>query len=192
MSTSVPRQVAIYLLYSPCDVECVDSISHEIGTWFCCALFCCACIINLWWINLIYLPISFRVASLALGQSYSASAATLKGMGKVDQYQITMKCNNTWSLCIILGMYVCHNHVFRSPQISDVITYKWPDHWFLAPNASYHHCWLLGKMRPPMAFVDLGGSGFRNKAIGTETKRSWHIIFWVVEQLWPPSVSSLT
>ena len=39
--------------------------------------------------QLIYLSISFRVASLALGQSYdcpSASEATLRDMGKTDQY----------------------------------------------------------------------------------------------------------
>ena len=42
----------------------------------------------------IHLPISFRVVSLALGQSYdcpSASKATLKDMGKTDQYLNTAK-----------------------------------------------------------------------------------------------------
>ena len=37
-----------------------------------------------WYIDVIYLPISFRVASLSLGQSYdcpSASEVTLKDMG---------------------------------------------------------------------------------------------------------------
>ena len=44
-------------------------------------------VINHYWINMMYLPISFRVASLALGQSYdcpSASEATLKDMDEID------------------------------------------------------------------------------------------------------------
>ena len=42
------------------------------------------------WICVIYLPILFRVTSLALGQSYdcpSASEVTLKDMGEIKDYQ---------------------------------------------------------------------------------------------------------
>ena len=75
------------------------SISHKIRTWFCCALFCCGYIIGYLLIYVIHLLISFRVASLALGQSYSASEVTLKDMGKMNQHQTTTKHNKaqiTW------------------------------------------------------------------------------------------------
>ena len=62
------------------------SISNDICTQFCCALF---------WLYLssqltqfVYLPIFFSVVSLALGQSYdcpSASEWSLKNMGEIDQ-----------------------------------------------------------------------------------------------------------
>ena len=46
------------------------------------------------WIQVIYLSIFFRVASLALGQSYdcpSAIEVTLKNMGKINLYSTTTK-----------------------------------------------------------------------------------------------------
>ena len=67
-------------------------------------------IIGSWWIHVDYLPTSFRVGSLALGQSYdcpSASEATLKDMGIIGMYETTAKQNtksvyNYWDvLCII-------------------------------------------------------------------------------------------
>ena len=45
-------------------------------------------------IPMMYLPMSLRVTSLALGQSYdcpSASGATLKDMGKINHYQAQTK-----------------------------------------------------------------------------------------------------
>ena len=48
------------------------------------------------WIYLINLPISFRVASLALGQSYdcpSASEVTLKDVGHIDHFKPQQKEN---------------------------------------------------------------------------------------------------
>ena len=47
-------------------------------------------------IFVMYFPISFRIASLALGQSYdcpSAREVTLKDMGKIGWYITTTKCN---------------------------------------------------------------------------------------------------
>ena len=63
---------------------------HKISTRLCCVFLCCNLINCNLWINLVCLPISFRVASLAPGQSYgqlydcpSASKVTLKHMGKL-------------------------------------------------------------------------------------------------------------
>ena len=75
-----------------------------------------------WWIYMVYLPISFRVASLALGQSYdcpSASEATLIDMDKTNQYQTTAKHNKTWTLCIILGI----NYFHKIQSFAAFITY---------------------------------------------------------------------
>ena len=58
---------------------------------------------------MIVCSISFRVDSLALGQSYncpSASEVTLKDMGKTDKSQTTTKHNKAWILCMILGKYL--------------------------------------------------------------------------------------
>ena len=44
---------------------------------------------------MVYLPVSFRVTSMALGQSYdcpSASEVTLSDMDKINQYQPTTTC----------------------------------------------------------------------------------------------------
>ena len=61
--------------------------------------------------HVICLPISFMVASLALGQSYdcpSASEETMKDMGKIDQNQATTKHNRAQIMCLILWMhYIC-------------------------------------------------------------------------------------
>ena len=75
---------------------------------FCCALFCCVYFDNSLWIHVIYLPIFFRVASLALGQSYdcpSASEGTLKDMGKTiwtKPQQHTTAHNKMLTIYIIL------------------------------------------------------------------------------------------
>ena len=54
-----------------------------------------------WWFQMVCLPISFRVASLALGQHFpSASEATLNDMGKVNQYQITKKKKKKHKICV--------------------------------------------------------------------------------------------
>ena len=51
---------------------------------------------------------SFRIASLALGQSYdcpSASEVTLKDMGKMCWHLTTIKHNKLWTVHILHGMY---------------------------------------------------------------------------------------
>ena len=61
-----------------------------------------------WWIHELYLPIFFRVASLALGQSYdcpSASEVTLNDMIKIDHQLLITKLSNADTICIICGMY---------------------------------------------------------------------------------------
>ena len=68
---------------------------------------CCGYIISFHWMYMIYLPISFSVTSLTLGQSYdcpSASEVTLKDVGKINKYQTTRKHNKTDNKKIILGM----------------------------------------------------------------------------------------
>ena len=55
-------------------------------------------------IHIMYLPISFRVTSLALGQSYdcpSGSKVTLKDMGKSDSIKTQQSINhvdNSWDV----------------------------------------------------------------------------------------------
>ena len=59
---------------------------------FCCFLFCGEHIMSSWRIYMIHSPISFRVASLVLGQSYDcpiSSEVTLWDMEKSDWYQST-------------------------------------------------------------------------------------------------------
>ena len=67
----------------------VCSTSHKICIF-------CGYIINCLWIYVIYLPISFRVASLALGQydCPGASEETLQDVGKVDLYKKTQQTDN--------------------------------------------------------------------------------------------------
>ena len=51
---------------------------------------CFGYIITIYWIFVMYLPTSFRVTSMALGQSYdcpSACEVTLKDRGKIDLHQ---------------------------------------------------------------------------------------------------------
>ena len=75
-------------------------------------------LIHLKYICMIYLPISFRVTSLALGQSYcpSASEVTLKDMGKIDN--INPQPNTIWLhiMCIIIGMYSVANGALYYPM----------------------------------------------------------------------------
>ena len=57
-----------------------------------------------WGIHVIYLPIFFKIISLALGKSYdcpSASEATLKEMGRISQCLTTTKYNKAQKLYII-------------------------------------------------------------------------------------------
>ena len=61
---------------------------------FCFVLFCFGYVTGSQWIHVVYLLISFRVTSLALGQSYdcpSASEVTLKDMDTINLYQTTTK-----------------------------------------------------------------------------------------------------
>ena len=89
------------IILSRCGYLMTYSLSHEICIQFCHAWFCCHYVISSWRIVVVYLPISFRVTSLALGQSYdcpSISEVTLKNMGKIQH-------NKTWAICVFLGMY---------------------------------------------------------------------------------------
>ena len=64
--------------------------------------------------------ISFRVTSLALGQSYdcpSASEITLKNMGNTDQYKITPKAL-VWTFPIFLGVFCSSNAQLHQMNIS--------------------------------------------------------------------------
>ena len=58
-----------------------------------------------WWIHTMYLPISFRVPSLALGQYIcpGASEETQKDIGKTDLCPTTTNHNKAWTMYIILG-----------------------------------------------------------------------------------------
>ena len=61
-------------------------------------------------------PISFRVTSLALGQSYdcpSASEVTLKDAGKIGQNLMTTKQNIVWVLAITLKQFNLSGAVAR-------------------------------------------------------------------------------
>ena len=83
-------------------------MSHKIYTQFCCAILCCGFIISSLWCHMIYLPIFFRVTSLALGQSWdcpSASEVTLKDMGKINLYLTTREHKKLQTLYIIPGIY---------------------------------------------------------------------------------------
>ena len=79
------------------------------------------------WICGIHLPLYFRVALLALGQSYdcpSASEVTLKDSGKITCTKPKAKPNkaqinclhSSWDVCIIIGMYYKYAIVIQ----------KWP------------------------------------------------------------------
>ena len=85
------------------------NISHEMCTWFSCAFVCLLRLCNCKeWIPMVYLPMSFRVTSLPLGQPYiapcSAIEITLKNEGKFDQYQANTKHDRVETLCVILGV----------------------------------------------------------------------------------------
>ena len=82
--------------------------------YFCLTLFCCGYSISYKWIQVVCLPQSFRVASLALGQSYdcpSANEATLKDMGKIYKYQTTTKHTKAKALHIISSTQVSDSHL---------------------------------------------------------------------------------
>ena len=69
------------------------SISHKICTLFSCVLFCYSYIISSLWM---YIKISLRITSLALGQSYdcpSASEEILIAMGEMDWITQNTVCN---------------------------------------------------------------------------------------------------
>ena len=72
---------------------------------------------------LMYLLISFRVASLAQGQSYDclcASEVTLNDMGNIHHYQFTIKHDKTWCVEYLLACNVYHNYI-----IPDILHWTW-------------------------------------------------------------------
>ena len=61
---------------------------------------------------MVYLSIFFRIASLALGQSYdcpSASEVTLKDMGKIVEHLSRIEHNKALTMCVIFGMCIYQN-----------------------------------------------------------------------------------
>ena len=105
----------------------ISSMSHQLCTGFCSAFFCFSLQYGISSYGfMIYLLIFFRVASLALGQSYdcpSASEATLKDMTKLAQYPTTTKHNQAWTMYIILGMYCTQT---QSPSYTRATPGTWP------------------------------------------------------------------
>ena len=100
-----------------------QSISHKIWTGFCFVLLCISMyyyvVVDLQFlgIHMIHLPISFRVTSLPLGQSYdcpSASEVTLKDLSKIDRYQTPAKRKKAWNMYIV-------NPFMKMPLISRFI-----------------------------------------------------------------------
>ena len=88
----------------------VPRLSHKI----CTVAFCCSCIIISWFAGFFFLPISFRVTSLALRQSYdclSASEVTLKDMGKIRHLTKTKhkSCAYFLDFFYMTCMYMCIN-----------------------------------------------------------------------------------
>ena len=86
---------------------------------------------NCWLIPVAFLPIVFRVPSLALGQSYdcpTASEVTLKDISKINQCQFMTKHNKAQTECLFLGVYlklILHiNCGFRSSKL-----FCWLTHW---------------------------------------------------------------
>ena len=90
------------------------------------------------------LLIFFRVASLALGQSYdcpNASESALKLRSKIGQFQATTKHNILWTMHIFLGMYYKSliEYLRRCDCISSTLHRT---HWsdvLCAPRAHYNN-----------------------------------------------------
>ena len=104
--------IVYWCIYASLGLDELSQLKREyicgIYSWFYFALFCHDFIIKTYWFPVIHLTISFRVTSLALGQSYdcpNAGEVTLKYIGKINWYQIKTKHNKAWTVCIILGMY---------------------------------------------------------------------------------------
>ena len=77
-----------------CKKQIIYSISHEICTQIWYALLHCCFTINLQWIHARYLPIFFRVVTLASRQSYGCSSVnkmTLKDIGTIASHQMTIR-----------------------------------------------------------------------------------------------------
>ena len=72
------------------------------------ALLCHGYIISCWWICAVSLPLSIRVATLALGQSHDcprASEVTLKDRSKMDYDIISVHYKVwTWNMGLFIGM----------------------------------------------------------------------------------------
>ena len=99
------------------------------------------CFVLLWsyhhflWINVVYLPISSRVTSLALGQSYdcpSATDVTLKDMVEVNQHQTPQQNTNrtciihgtysTWLLCQTWALWCGVTYLVIAPELKHIVT----------------------------------------------------------------------
>ena len=104
---------------------------HKICTWYSCSLFCCGYIINSSWILVIGLPIFFRVASLALGQSYdcpSASEVTLRDMRKINPYQTITKQGIPCVYTLECTLFILNDSF---PKRTQIILNKLFTHWSL-------------------------------------------------------------
>ena len=96
----VSHWLSLYLIFS-------SSTSHRICPWFCCALFCCGYITNALWIDLIHLPISFRVTSLPLEQSYDYGIHITYPTGQSYDYRIHITYPTGQSYDCPVGYVIC-------------------------------------------------------------------------------------
>ena len=86
---------------------------------------------------MVSLPISFRITSLALGQSYdcpSANEVTLKDMGKINQLSATTQHDQASTMCICHEMFC---RIFIQCSINRQI---------LVLTETKVHCYVHGKM----------------------------------------------
>ena len=100
----------IWLLKGVVKMSQLQTITRHNKAWTVCIIIGTKNLVTIseMWIHMIHLPISFRVASLPLGQSYdcpSGSEATLKDMDKAEPITNITKHNKAQTMCIILGMY---------------------------------------------------------------------------------------
>ena len=103
-------------------------------------------------INVIHISKFFRVASLALGQSYdcpSASEAIPKNLGRNNWCRTTRKHNELQTLCKILGMYCKDIDAFGIKTSVDKSNIQYIFFWITHTVQDYHQTlWLPHALAP--------------------------------------------